>query len=224
MAFEQVLRLCLMFSNNGFCLLVKVGSLKVFCEYWFSGLCPKLKGFMMIWQASFDWEKQQWELTVHPSGWCMLLGKLLHTLLPETCMSSLAFSLRTIVSKYSCASAIFYCDFNFGNICGCCALITDRDLLITSGLAWIHVTNTAASVHFAAHLSDRWRNVDMIQTMPLELFCALNSTVPACCYALCYAELSWPGRGMVRAYRSQLDLCNQGMGEWAKSTRITTHV
>ena len=82
----------------------------------FFGLHPKLKGLMMVWQASFDLEKQQWELTVHPSGCCMLLGTMLPTLLPETCMLSLAFSLRTIVSKYSCASAIFYCDLNFRNI------------------------------------------------------------------------------------------------------------
>lgn len=85
-----------------------------------------------------------------------------------------------------------------------CAFITDSDLLITSGLARIRIINTAAPVHFATHLSDRWRDVDMIQIRPLESFCALNPTIPACSSALCCAELSWPGRGTVQPYQSRL--------------------
>lgn len=116
MAFEQVLCLCLRFSNNRVCLLCSVARLEVYWQYWFFGLHSKLKGLMMMWQASFDLEKQQWELTVHPSGCYTLLGKMLSIPLPETWMLSPAFPLRTIVSKYSCASAIFSCDLNFRNI------------------------------------------------------------------------------------------------------------
>jgi len=79
-----------------------------------------------------------------------------------------------------------------------CAFITDSNLLITSDLAGIHIVNTAAPVCFSTHLSDRWRNVDVVQILPLELFCALNPTVPACSCALCCSELSWLVRGAVQ--------------------------
>lgn len=53
-----------------------------------------------------------------------------------------------------------------------CAFMTDSNLLITRGLAGTHIVNAAAPGQFATHLSDRWRNVDMVQIMPLEPFCA----------------------------------------------------
>lgn len=155
---------------------------------------------------------------MHPLRCRVLLGKMLRTPLPETCMLSLAFSLRTIVSKYSCASAIFHHDLNFYNIDGRPVHLS-QTATCSSLQAWLESTllNAAAPVHFATHLSGRWRNVDMVQIVPLESFCALNPTVPACSYALGYAELSWPGRGMVQPYRSwlrpQLGLCNEGTGE-----------
>lgn len=48
--------------------------------------------------------------------------------------------------------------------------MTDSNLLITRGLAGIHIVNAAGPVHFATHLSDRWRNVAIVQIMPLEPF------------------------------------------------------
>lgn len=195
MDFEQVLCLCLRFSNSRVCLLCRVARLEVYWQYWFFGLHSKLKGLMMMWQASFDLEKQRWELTVHPSGCYTLLGKMLSIPLPETWMLSPAFPLRTIVSKYSCASAIFSCDLNFRNIYGRCAFITDHNLIITSGLAGIHIINTAAPAHFATHLSDRWRNVDMIRIMPLESFCALNPTMRFLCVVLRWALLAGERNG-----------------------------
>lgn len=118
------------------------------------GLLPKLKLLTMIWKVLFDVEKQQLELTMHPS-WCsVFLGKMLCAPVPETYMLSLAFWLRKSISKYSGASTIFYHQLNLQNRRTAYAFITDSNLLISSSLARICIINTTAPVRFVTFQAD----------------------------------------------------------------------
>lgn len=79
------------FPNNRVNLLSKASGVLKVLAFWPT---PEAEGLMMIWQASFDLEKQQWD-----SQCLRLLRKLLCVLLPETSMSSQKARLSALKSE-----------------------------------------------------------------------------------------------------------------------------